>query len=170
MHQKVHQKISVIKTNSFDWELLTFDDIKKIVHFGILIHFLSWKQKRLLWLLGFSDKLFDVLFDTNIWHRTKLQLMGQYERQNKIAFSWVHSTVVNLNSDGMKWLSTSIYTLLSNILVSALKNVSNWDNSYFRQFLEHSTKCKLGRNYTKLFKILLTLSTILNERLEPNCK
>ena len=27
--QKICQKISVIKTNSFDWELLTFDDIKK---------------------------------------------------------------------------------------------------------------------------------------------
>ena len=39
--QKISQKISVIKTNSFDWELLTFDDIKKVVHFGILIHVLS---------------------------------------------------------------------------------------------------------------------------------
>ena len=39
--QKIHQNILVIKTNSFDWELLTFDDIKKIVHFGILIHILS---------------------------------------------------------------------------------------------------------------------------------
>ena len=39
--QKIRQKISVIKTNSFDWELLTFDDIKKIVHFGISIHVLS---------------------------------------------------------------------------------------------------------------------------------
>jgi hypothetical protein len=39
--QKIRQKISVIKTNSFDWELLTFHDIKKIVHFGILIHVLS---------------------------------------------------------------------------------------------------------------------------------
>ena len=39
--QKIRPKISVIKANSFDWELLTFDDIKKIVHFGILIHFLS---------------------------------------------------------------------------------------------------------------------------------
>ena len=28
MRQKIRQKISVIKTNSFDWELLTFDDIK----------------------------------------------------------------------------------------------------------------------------------------------
>ena len=45
LRQKIRQKISVIKTNSFDWELLTFDDIKKIVHFGILIHVLSWKQK-----------------------------------------------------------------------------------------------------------------------------
>ena len=26
--QKFHQKISVIKTNYFDWELFTFDDIK----------------------------------------------------------------------------------------------------------------------------------------------
>ena len=41
LHQKIRQKISVIKTNSFDWEFLTFDDIKKIVHFGILIHVLS---------------------------------------------------------------------------------------------------------------------------------
>ena len=41
IRQKIRQKISVIKTNSFDWELLTFDDIKKIVHFGILIHVLS---------------------------------------------------------------------------------------------------------------------------------
>ena len=39
--QKNCQKISVIKTNSFDWELLNFDDIKKIVNFGILIHVLS---------------------------------------------------------------------------------------------------------------------------------
>ena len=39
--KKIRQKISVIKTNSFDWELFTFDDIKKIVHFGILIHVLS---------------------------------------------------------------------------------------------------------------------------------
>ena len=39
--QKFCQKISVIKTDSFDWELLTFHDIKKIVHFGILIHVLS---------------------------------------------------------------------------------------------------------------------------------
>ena len=39
--QKIHQKISVIKTNSFDWELLTFDDIKKVVHFGIFMHVLS---------------------------------------------------------------------------------------------------------------------------------
>ena len=39
--QKIRQKISVIKTNSFDWKLFTFDDIKKIVHFGILIHVLS---------------------------------------------------------------------------------------------------------------------------------
>ena len=38
MRQKICQKISVIKTNSFDWELLTFDHIEKIVHFGILIH------------------------------------------------------------------------------------------------------------------------------------
>ena len=36
--QKIRQKLSVIKTN-------TSDDIKKIVHFGILIHILSWKQK-----------------------------------------------------------------------------------------------------------------------------
>ena len=41
IRQKICQKISVIKTKSFDWELLTFDDIKKIVHFGILIHVLS---------------------------------------------------------------------------------------------------------------------------------
>ena len=31
--QEIRQKISVIKTNSFDWELLTFDDIKKISSF-----------------------------------------------------------------------------------------------------------------------------------------
>ena len=36
LRQTIRQKISVIKTNSFDWELFTFDDIKKIVHFGIL--------------------------------------------------------------------------------------------------------------------------------------
>ena len=35
----------VIKINSFDWELLDFDDIKKIFHIVILIHVLSWKQK-----------------------------------------------------------------------------------------------------------------------------
>ena len=40
IRQKIRQKISVIKTNSFDWELLTFDDSTKIVHFGILIHIL----------------------------------------------------------------------------------------------------------------------------------
>ena len=36
--QKTDQKFSVIKTNSSD-------DIKKMVHFGILIHILSWKHK-----------------------------------------------------------------------------------------------------------------------------
>ena len=39
--QKICLKISVIKTNGIDWELLTFDDIKKNNHFGILIHVLS---------------------------------------------------------------------------------------------------------------------------------
>ena len=33
--QEIRQKISVIKTNSFDWELLTFDYIKKIVHLAL---------------------------------------------------------------------------------------------------------------------------------------
>ena len=37
--QKVHQKISVIKT-------ITFDNIKKIVQFGILIHALSQQQQK----------------------------------------------------------------------------------------------------------------------------
>ena len=45
IRQKICQIISVIKTSSSDWELLTFDDIKEIVHFGILINILSWKQK-----------------------------------------------------------------------------------------------------------------------------
>ena len=39
--QTIHQKISVIKTSTSDWELFTYDDIKKIVHFGILIQVLS---------------------------------------------------------------------------------------------------------------------------------
>ena len=38
LRQKVRQKFSVIKTN-------TFDDIKKIVHFDVLIHFLSSRQQ-----------------------------------------------------------------------------------------------------------------------------
>ena len=42
--QKNRQKISVIKTNTFDWELLNFDDIKKRVNFGILFHVLSSKK------------------------------------------------------------------------------------------------------------------------------
>ena len=41
LSQKISQKFSVIKTSSFDWELLTFDDIRKVVHFGILIHVFS---------------------------------------------------------------------------------------------------------------------------------
>ena len=41
LRQTICQKISVIKTNSFDLELLTFDDIKKIAHFGILSQVLS---------------------------------------------------------------------------------------------------------------------------------
>ena len=41
LRQTICQKISVIKTNSFDLELLTFDDIKRTVNFGILIHVLS---------------------------------------------------------------------------------------------------------------------------------
>ena len=36
----------------------------------------------------------------------------------------------------------------------------------FRRFSEHSTKCKLGLNYAKLYKMFLTLSTISNEILE----
>ena len=44
----------------------TFDDIKKIVHFGILIHVLFWRQQIhqcLLSLLRLFDKLFDVIID-----------------------------------------------------------------------------------------------------------
>ena len=37
--KKIRQKNSVIKTNFFDWELLTLDDIKTIVHFGFSINF-----------------------------------------------------------------------------------------------------------------------------------
>jgi hypothetical protein len=39
LRQKVRQNISVIKTN-------TFEDIKKVVHFGILIHILSRRQQK----------------------------------------------------------------------------------------------------------------------------
>ena len=56
--KKIRQKISVVKTN-------TSDDIKKIVHFGILIHVLSWRQQKsvkfLLWLLRFSGEFFDAI-------------------------------------------------------------------------------------------------------------
>ena len=57
LRQKIRQKFSVIKTNFSD-------DIKKIVHFGILIHILSSKQKLhkcLLCLLRISDEFFDVI-------------------------------------------------------------------------------------------------------------
>ena len=37
----------------------------------------------------------------------------------------------------------------------------------FRRFSEHSTKCKLRLDYAKLFKMFLTLFTILDEILEP---
>ena len=56
---KSSSKISVIKTN-------TCDDLTKIVHFGILILVLSWRQqnhKCLFWLLRFFDELFDVIID-----------------------------------------------------------------------------------------------------------
>ena len=39
---------------------------KKKVHFGILIHVLSWRQRKhkcLFWLLRFFDELFGVIFD-----------------------------------------------------------------------------------------------------------
>ena len=42
--------------------------LKKVVHLGILIHFLSWSQQKhkcLFWLLRVSDKLVDKLFDEN---------------------------------------------------------------------------------------------------------
>ena len=49
------------------------NDITKIVHFGISIHVLSWRQQKLektvqkhkclLWLLRFSDEFFDVIID-----------------------------------------------------------------------------------------------------------
>ena len=59
LHQNVHQKISVIKIN-------TYGDIKQIARFGILIYVFSWSQQKnkcLLWLLRFPDKLFDVIDD-----------------------------------------------------------------------------------------------------------
>ena len=55
--QKIRQKFLVIKINSSD-------DIKKLHHFGILSHILSWKQKKhkcLLWLLRISDEYFEVI-------------------------------------------------------------------------------------------------------------
>ena len=47
----MRQKISVIKTNSFDWELLTFDDITKIVHFDILIQVFLEDDKNTMFVL-----------------------------------------------------------------------------------------------------------------------
>ena len=61
LHQNVRQKVSVIKTN-------TCDDITKIVHFGILINVLSWRQQKhkcLFWLLRLFDKLSDVIIDSS---------------------------------------------------------------------------------------------------------
>ena len=66
--QKICQKISAIKTNSFDLELFTFDDIKKnssFLHFNL---YFVLKTKVfvkvglcLLWLLRFSDEFFDAI-------------------------------------------------------------------------------------------------------------
>jgi hypothetical protein len=55
--QKVRQKISVIKTN-------TFDDIKKVVHFGILIPVKTAKTQVFVMITEIiCDELFDVIND-----------------------------------------------------------------------------------------------------------
>ena len=56
LRQKVCQKISVIKTN-------ICDDITNIVHFGIFIHVLSWRQQKQKLITDIFDKLFDVIID-----------------------------------------------------------------------------------------------------------
>ena len=77
-----NQNISIIKTN-------TFDDIKKKVHFGIIVQFLSWRQQKhkcLFWLLRFSDKLFDVMNDDPFLMLYKLKLMSYLRMLGSFAF------------------------------------------------------------------------------------
>ena len=57
LHQKVHQKISVVKTNPCD-------DVSKKVRFGTLIHILSCVTSLCFdYLLRFFDEFFDVIID-----------------------------------------------------------------------------------------------------------
>ena len=57
--------------------ILKQNDITKIVHFGILIHVLSWRQQKhkcLFWLLRLFDELFDVIIDVDSAIVSKNQL------------------------------------------------------------------------------------------------
>ena len=63
---KILQKLSVIKTN-------TSDDIKKIVHFGILVHILSWKQNNTSVYYDYWE------FLTSFWRDNWRSLIGAVE-------------------------------------------------------------------------------------------
>ena len=105
MRQKIRQKISEIKTNSFDWELSTFIDIKKIVHFGISIHVLSWTEPflkttktqvffmitEIFWQIFWHNKLwsvFDVVEDSSYrFSREIFKALSQLCRLHELCFS-----------------------------------------------------------------------------------
>ena len=98
MRQKIRQKNSGIKTNSFDWELLTFDNIKKIVLFGILIHVLYWKQKCLEILVCVCYDYWDFLMNFLTCFLTPL-----YDAVQNPSFCY-HKQFINLswNAGGIK--------------------------------------------------------------------
>ena len=76
--QKIRQKLSVIKTN-------TSDDIKKIVHFGILIHILSWRQKETQVFVMITENFWQIFWRT-FWRH----YLTPYKTPAKACLVWLN--------------------------------------------------------------------------------
>ena len=88
------QKISVIKTNSYD-------DIKKIVQFGILIHILPWRQQKLKKTLAKTQVFVMIteIFWRTFWRTFWQQYLSPYKTPAKGATLDILHNFLIINAD-----------------------------------------------------------------------
>ena len=112
VRQKILQKVSVIKTNFFD-------NVRKIVHFGILIRILSWKQKQKTQVFVMITENFWRIFWRTFWRHYLTPYKTPAFVSNWLLWtlpshSQLHSTIFLFPSDSWAAYLSGILTLAKN--------------------------------------------------------